>query len=301
MDIDRKLLQHVFSTSVQAFNAAAVQDLDKDLSSEQRKEWNAIYASFESRSQLRGRVIGLENVSIPVGSLNAEQTELPCFVVMQYLVKVLIPAPLFWMDEHTRIGASSAIGAEVEYVIIGVEREGECAAASRIIALEQQRWFSREVRDVQPGDVVPAQILAVGPTRLTVTACGYDVVLGQAAISYSYLEDLRNIYHIGQTLSAKVLAIDESMLVLSMRETGPDPYESAEKRHPVGSCRVGTITNKYRGGVFCRLPDGCTVVCKYAQQFSDDQFHIGDRVLIQIRSFSDDRHWLRGKIRSKIG
>lgn len=86
-----------------------------------------------------------------------------------------------------------------------------------------------------------------------------------------------------------------------MYKMGLEPYESAEKRHPVGSSRMGIITNKYRGDVFCRLPDGCTVVCKYAQQFSDDQFHSGDHVLIQIRSFSNDRHWLRGKIRSQIG
>lgn len=300
MNIDRKLLQRAFSTSLQTFNSSAVQDLDKDLTAEQRKEWDAIYASYESHSQLRGRVIGLENVPIPPGTLNDEQTELPCFVVMQYLVKVLIPAPLFWMDERTSVGSSSAIGAEVEYVIIGIEREGECAAASRILALEQQRWFFHNVKGVQPGDVVPVQILAVGPSRLTVTAYGYDVALGQAAISYNYLQDLRDLYHVGQVLSAKVMAIDENMLTLSMREVGPDPYESAEKRHPVGSNRIGIITNKYHGGVFCRLPDGCTVVCKYAMQFSDDQFHVGDHVLIQIRAFSDDRHWLRGKIRSRI-
>lgn len=90
------------------------------------------------------------------------------------------------------------------------------------------------------------------------------------------------------------------MLTLSVRDVGIDPYVHAELRHPVGSSRIGMITSKYGGGVFCRLTDGCTVVCKYAQQFSDEQFRVGDRVVVQIRSFVDDRHWLRGKIRAKL-
>lgn len=115
------------------------------------------------------------------------------------------------------------------------------------------------------------------------------MVLGQTA------------YHMGQILYAKALAADESIWLCPCTRWGWNPMKVLKKRHPVGSSRMGVITNKYRGDVFCRLPDGCTVVCIYAQQFSDDQFHSGDHVLIQIRSFSNDRHWLRGKIRSQIG
>ena len=73
-----------------------------------------------------------------------------------------------------------------------------------------------------------------------------------------------------------------------------------ERRRPVGSRRIATISSKYAGGVFCRLIDGCTVVCRYAQQFSDDEFRVGDRVVVQIRSFVDEKRWLRGKIRARL-
>ena len=35
-------------------------ELDKDLSEDQKKEWNAIYASYRSASILTGRVIGID-------------------------------------------------------------------------------------------------------------------------------------------------------------------------------------------------------------------------------------------------
>ena len=64
---------------------------------------------------------------------------------------------------------------------------------------------------------------------------------------------------------------------------------------------MASITSKYAGGVFVRLDDGCTAVCRYARHFSDDQFHPGDTVKVEIVSYSDDKQWMLAKIKGKIG
>lgn len=46
------------------FERLDLTELDKDLSEEQRKEWNAIYASYRSRSVLTGRVAGMDITSV---------------------------------------------------------------------------------------------------------------------------------------------------------------------------------------------------------------------------------------------
>ena len=305
MEFDNKKLREILSTSIKEFNAQALAEADRNLTSKQREEWNAIYASFDSRSILQGVVCGLEGVSIPTDKRDESglvvMESLPCLVVVQYLVKVLIPAPFFQMDDRVSFNLNSAIGAKVDYIIIGVDRAGECAVASRAMAMEQQRWYAREVQCIQAGDVIPASVLAVGPTRLTLTACGYDTTLAQSGLSYNYLDDLREVYHTGQELNAKVLDINDGMLSLSVRDVGPDPYQNAALRHPVGSSRIATIVSKSHGGIFCSLMDGCTVVCKYAQQFTDSEFKPGDRVVVLIRSYDDNHHWIRGKIRAKLG
>jgi len=297
MKLDNKELLERLSTSRRAFNATAFTELDRNLSDDEREEWNAIYASFSSRSLLRNTVIGLESIPFPTDD-ELEQV-LTCMVVMRHLVKVLIPLPLFWI-EPTGINPNSVIGADVDYIIIGVDREGECAIAARSLALEQQRGHALNVQHIADGDVGSASVLACGPARITGNACGVDGTMGQQAMSYTYLADMREEYHAGQQLQAKVLSVGEDMLALSVRDVGTDPYLNAELRHPVGSSRIATISSKYAGGVFCRLTDGCTVVCRYAQQFSDDEFRVGDRVVVQIWSFVDEKRWLRGKIRAKL-
>ena len=259
MKLDNKELLERLSTSRKAFNATAFSELDRNLSDDEREEWNAIYASFSSRSLLRNTVIGLESIPFPTDD-EPEQV-LTCMVVMRHLVKVLISLPLFWI-EPTGINPNSVIGADVDYIIIGVDREGECAIAARSLALEQQRWHALNVQHITEGDVVSVSVLACGPTRITVTACGFDVTMGQQAMSYTYLADMREEYHAGQQLQAKVISVSEDMLALSVRDVGTDPYLNAELRHPVGSSRIATISSKYAGGVFCRLTDGCTVVCR---------------------------------------
>lgn len=303
---DLKALDETMRTPRRSFYENDFKELDKNLAGEQRKEWNAIYASFQSRSILHGTVIGIDEVTMPTkDEESGEETSrsMPCLVVVQYRVKVIIPAPLVWTDdqEHSDRLLAGMVGAPVDYIIAAVDREGECAVASRRAAAEQQRWHALNVRHLKVGEVIPCTVMAVGPSRLTLSAHGYDAEVAQAGLSYSFLGDLRETYRPGQTLSARVLSISNDALSLSVRDAEPNPYEGAEIRHPVGSTRMATITGKYAGGVFCRLPDGCTVVCKYAQQFTDDQFSIGCKVLVQIREFSNDRQWLRAKIRSKVG
>lgn len=132
MKLDNKELLERLSTSRRAFNATAFTELDRNLSDDEREEWNAIYASFSSRSLLRNTVIGLESIPFPTDD-ELEQV-LTCMVVMRHLVKVLIPLPLFWI-EPTGINPNSVIGADVDYIIIGVDREGECAIAGSLTRL----------------------------------------------------------------------------------------------------------------------------------------------------------------------
>ena len=82
MKIDTRELLERLSTSRREFNATAFAELDRNLSDEEREEWNAIYASFSSRSLLRNTVIGLETIPFPTDE-NMEQA-LTCMVTQHH-------------------------------------------------------------------------------------------------------------------------------------------------------------------------------------------------------------------------
>lgn len=310
--MDNTRMQEWLEQAREAFFSLDLRETDSELTVEERDEWNAIYASFRSGSLMQGEVIGVERVMIEEHTTEShgehdvdEESEqgVLCLTITPYRVKILIPAPLVWCEpeEREEFVLQSMGGAKVEFVIIAVDRQGGCAIASRAMALMHRRRIAHEKEKIEIGAIIPCQVIAVGFSLLTVTALDYDNTLTPPGLSYAYLGDLRQIYRPGQTIKAKIMAADDEYMELSVKEAAPNPYNGAEKRHPIGSVRLATIMNKYKGGVFCRLSDGCTVVCRYAHHFTDDQFQVNDTVNIMITAFSDDRQWLRGKIRGKIG
>lgn len=67
-----------------------------------------------------------------------EQRSIPCLVVIDYRVKVLIPENEVWFNEATRRPPHvlrSMAGATIDYVITGIDREAGCCIASRRMAL----------------------------------------------------------------------------------------------------------------------------------------------------------------------
>ena len=80
--------------------------LDEDLSEEERNEWNAIYASYRSKSILTGRIMGIDTHSFTVRNRETRQTErrkMLCAVIINYRVKVLIPEIQKKAEEITEI------------------------------------------------------------------------------------------------------------------------------------------------------------------------------------------------------
>ena len=164
--------------------------LDQDLSPEQRQEWNTIYASFRSRSVMRGTIIGVDPHSMTVRSAQTGQTEtkrMYCAVIVPFRARILIPETEMWPENEERPAfvLRNMPGAQIDFVITHVDREAGFAIASRRLALASRRYFFSTQPLHQPGSRVPCHVLAVGPRRCLVECYGYDVNLSQRDMSYA--------------------------------------------------------------------------------------------------------------------
>ena len=115
------------------FERLDLTELDKDLSEEQRKEWNAIYASYRSRSVLTGRVAGMDITSVTLKNQETgdlERKEINCLVVIEYRVKILIPEQEIWFDEKTRRPSMFCVPWRVPLSIMLLLRLTEKASAA---------------------------------------------------------------------------------------------------------------------------------------------------------------------------
>lgn len=110
---------------------------------------------------------------------------------IDYRVKVLIPAGEVWYDKSAQrpdYVLKSMSGAEIDYVIIGIDGIGECAIASRRLALEsRRRAFKKRRHNV--GDIVPCRMIASVRSRCIVEVSGCDFTLSQKDMSYCMITD----------------------------------------------------------------------------------------------------------------
>jgi len=284
-----------------------LKQIDRDLSPEQQREWDSIYASFRSKSALRGRVFGIDRHVIEVCDPITNEKEIKdilCLVVMDFRVKVIIPETEIWFDAESslpRYAVQNMPGCYVDYVITDVDRLGECAVASRRMASQAKRNKFFKTDHNRQGAIVDCNVLVVGPNQMFVECNGIDTVLMPKDITYASVIDLRDDYKPGQELKAKIMSFDKEArsLEISIKEANPNPFDGAINRHPAGSRRTGIISGKYAGGLFCRLHDDTNVLCSYNPGMFSEEFYLGDEVVIVVSGFDFERKHVHGKILTK--
>ena len=294
-------------TDRQKFFALNFNELDRTLSPEERKEWNAIYASYRGRSVLHGRVIGVDELKLKVWNRQTNQTEqksMFCAIVVPYRVRIVIPASEMWDagEERPDYVMQSLIGANLDFIIIRPDRENSFAVASRRMAMRARRYyFARRPALNQDGARITCKLLSVGPRRCLAECYGHDIDLTQRDLRYSAIPDLREEYHPGQELDRIVKSYDAAAdkLRISVKEVEANPFDGAIDRHPIGSRRLATISGKYGGGVFCNLPDGTVCMCNYSYQHDDSDFVVGDTVILTIQNYDMQKKQVYGKILSR--
>ena len=288
------------------FNELNLAELDKDLTPEERAEWQAIYASYRSGSVMRGEAAGVDYHDfefIPEGKKRAVKQSIRCVIIIAYRIKIIIPESEMFLEEMSEGNyvLHALCGAKLDYVVTHIDRENDFAVASRKMALRKKQ-FATNRRSLE-NRVIPVDIVSVGKNMCIASYGGYDVVLRQRDINYTMVSDLRELVHPGEERKAKVkeFSPDDGILKLSIKETMPHPFDGVETRHPIGSTRVATVVGKYGGGVFCRLHDNVTdVLCSYDTMHYDGDFQLGDRVEILIKRLNHEKKLVYGKMLRKM-
>ena len=125
----------------QKFYALPFNELDRYLTPAERQEWNTIYASYRGRSVMHGTVIGVDPYEDT--HQRGERRTMNCAVIIPYLVRIVIPETEIWEQGHERpdFVTRGLSGAEIDFIITKVDREGGFAVASRQMAARSRRYF----------------------------------------------------------------------------------------------------------------------------------------------------------------
>ena len=243
--------------------------LDRDLTPEERQEWNSIYASYRGRSALTGTIIGVDPFSVQVRNPETgmmEKQTMYCAIVVPYRVRIVIPSAEMWetAKERPDFVLQNMVGSTIDFIIIKVDREAGFAIGSRRLAGRSRRYFFAHRPNLNAvGAKIKCRMLSVGPRRCLVDCYGHDIGLTQREMRYTAIPDLRTEYHPGQELDCivKLYDPDTDRLEISVKET--------------------------------------VCMCNYSYQHEDSDFLVGDNVMLIVQRFDAEKRQMYGKIMTK--
>lgn len=239
-----------------------------------------------------------------------------CLYVSEYHgeFKVLIPSEeaIYEPDDYRGQRKSDVLyymlnkrmGAEIDYVIRGVDPETGMAGGSRMeaMALKRKAYFYKTDRNgnyqLYVGSRAEARVVSVIRAGIFVDLFGAECYIPLKELSYQRWVDASQHFQPGQRVLVRIIELDRSdwnhlHVTVSVKQASANPYEKALKRYVVGERYVGTVSLVDLTGVFVSLDGGVDCLCTYPPRGRPPR---GTRVTVRILGVNTEKCRIWGTI-----
>jgi len=120
------------------------------------------------------------------------------------------------------------------------------------------------------GDEVEGVVTGVIDFGAFVNVDGIEGLIHISEISWERVEDPRDYIKTGETVKAKIIAIDKDRLSLSLKQMQQDPWVNEVKKFKVGSTVEGKVTRITPFGAFVQLSPAVEALVHVSEMSSDD-------------------------------
>ncbi len=259
--------------------------------------------SYRGKKHLSGKIQGIEN------STGDPSKALAVLAYGEY--KVIIPLheaveppddlkgqPL---DYALNFMLNKRLGAEIDYIVKGIDTKAKIAVGSRVEAMQNKRksyYFGtdRDGNYILHSDVcAEVRVVSVVRSGIFVDLFGLEVFIPLSELSYQRMMDAESYFAPGQRTLVKILEVDRSnrkniRVKASVKQAGENPYEKALRKYVIGNRYVGTVSLVDVNGVFVSLDGGIDCLCNYPKRGRPPK---GARVTIRILgiNYNTNRMW----------
>lgn len=196
------------------------------------------------------------------------------------------------------------LGAEVDYIVKGIDPQSGLAVGSRLEAMRAKRkqYYFGTDRDgnnlLYSGVCAEARIVSVIRAGIFVDLFGLEIYIPLRELSYQRWMDAAAHFQPGQRILVKVLEVDRSdrnqlKATASVKQAGENPYEKALRRYSIGNRYVGTVSMVDTNGVFVALDGGIDCLCSYPKRGRPPR---GARVTVRILGVNHESNRIWGAI-----
>jgi ribosomal protein S1 len=174
------------------------------------------------------------------------------------------------MDRLNRI-LVTMMGAEIDFIVRGIDKENRSVAASRKAAmLRKRQTFYLDTNEqgtpmIYEGRVVQARVIGVAEKVLRVEVFGVECAIFARDLSWTWFGDAREQYSVGDRVLVRVQTIDRPdvnriSITADVRSvSSATSQENLKKIMP--QCRyMGQVTDFRNGVAFIRLNNGVNAI-----------------------------------------
>ncbi len=180
-------------------------------------------------------------------------------------------------DEALYALLNKRIGAEIDYIIKGIDSKTGLAVASRLEAMKSRRkqYYFGTDRDgnniLYAGVCAEARVVSTVRAGIFVDLFGVEVYIPLRELSYQRMMDASAYFQPGQRILVKILDIergskDVNKVKASVKQASENPYEKALRKYTINNRYVGTVSMVDANGVFVALDGGIDCLCSYPKR-----------------------------------
>ena len=163
------------------------------------------------------------------------------------------------------------LGAEIDFVILGIDSKSRSVVASRREAMMRKRqlfYFSPDANGeyrVREGRVVQARVIAVADKSIRVEIFGVECSIMARDLAWDWIGDAHDRFAVGDQILVRVTEVNktsqEELSVHADVKSGTEnTSREALKRCRVQSKYAGRVTDVHKGIVYVRLSNGLNAV-----------------------------------------
>ena len=220
------------------------------LSVDQAREemgWLAIEQKFSNGEPVEGTIMGFNR-----GGALVDVNGLKGFVPISHLGGFQRGGNGGGEEEMER-----RIGENVHLKIIEVDRYKKRAIFSEKVALQDERDSQKEriLQELKEGEIRRGKVTGICDFGAFVDLGGADGLIHISELSWEPVQSTDQVLNVADEVDVYVMRVDQESkrIALSLRRTGPEPWDTVPDRYRVDQLISGTVTKLTNFGAFARI------------------------------------------------
>lgn len=205
---------------------------------------------------------------------------------------------------------SGFVGQRLKVKVLEVDRGKRNVIVSRRLVVEEesQRAKAEALAHLEPGSIVQGTVRRLTNFGAFVDVGGVEGLLHVSELAWGRVKHPSEVLSEGQEIKVKILKVDRDTgrVSLGLKQTMPDPWESAAAKFHPGQIVSGEVVRVVDFGAFVRLDDGIEGLVHVSQlapgrvEKASDAVKPGEKVEVKVLAVDPEKKRISLSIRQAM-